>query len=110
MRRVLLPPSVHPSHPDYTRERYSPAQAALYLNVCTDIVYREAQAGRLSHRRDQAKRRGVVQIRRTSGRLHFSQSDLDQWREARRHGASTAIQTSSRAADAIELPAVLRFR
>lgn len=30
---VVLPPSLSPEHPDYTRERYSVPQAAAYLLV-----------------------------------------------------------------------------
>lgn len=67
-----LPPSLAPEHPDYRRERYSVAQAALYLIVHVSRVYADAAAGRLGHRRDGNRR------------LRFSQADLDEWRTARR--------------------------
>ncbi len=69
---VELPPTLAPSDPDYTRERYDVKQAAAYLVVTPTTVYIEANAHALGHRKDGNRRRV------------FSQADLDAWRAARR--------------------------
>lgn len=106
MTPVTLPATVHPDDPEYTRERYSVTQAAAYLNRSTDLVYAEASAKRLGHRRDGTRR------------LFFSQWDLDLWRAARRceqKGAPADSQLIGRvtrprqAAQDLRLPAVRRF-
>lgn len=112
MAPVTLPPSLHRADPDYTRERYAPAQAALYLGKSTEFIYREVAAGRLSHRRDEAKRRRATGVRKTKGRISFSQADLDQWREARRYVGDIAVDNArSVVIDPLEadMPKVLRF-
>lgn len=85
---VVLPPSLSPEHPDYTRERYSVPQAAAYLLVSPSRIYADTSAGQLAHRKDGNRR------------LRFSQADLD------------AVQASSRAPcvpPQLPLPKTLRF-
>lgn len=106
---TTLPVSLHPTDADYQRERYSVAQAALYLGVSTDVVYAEAAAKRLAHRRSAPKRpRTAPRVRKTSGRLHFAQADLDAWRRARRVEVVT-LQAVPSKHEGITLPAVRRF-
>ena len=109
-RALALPPSLRPADADYQRERYSVAQAALYLHVSVDVVYAEVAAGSIGHRRDEPKRtRSAPRVRKTSGRLHFAQSDLDAWRLARRHEPAGRATVEANRIEAIELPAVRRF-
>lgn len=108
-KNVILPASVRADDVDYRRERYSPAQAALYLNVSVDVIYAAVAAGGIGHRRSEPTRaRKTPRTRATSGRLHFAQSDLDAWRAARRHEVSAPASKPEN--EAIELPAKLRFR
>ena len=67
-----VPEPVSEGHPLYRDERYTPPQAAAYLHICVDRVYRYAAGGQLGHRRDGRRR------------LRFSQADLDVWRAAHR--------------------------
>jgi hypothetical protein len=73
-RCTELPPTVATTHPDYARERYSVATAALYLTVPRSAIYRAAAAGRIGHR-----------VISEGQQLHhirlFSQKDLDQYRD-----------------------------
>lgn len=97
-----MPATLTTSDPDYGRERFTVAQAAVYLDIHPSHVYSEAAAGNLSHRRD------------TTHRLRFSQQDLDEWRAARRVPARPhrresfpleAVPSTKR----LPLPSVRRF-
>lgn len=107
MKPITLPPTLHPSHPDYARERYSPAQAALYLEMSVEQVYRLVAAGVIAYRRAAAQRSRAQGVRRTRGRIHFSQADLDAWRRASRCEPLPASHTPT-ALDG-DMPKVLRF-
>ena len=105
MTPVALPPSLPVDHPDYTRERFSVAEAAAYLLVHVTRIYADAAKGELGYRRDGNRR------------LRFSQADLDAWRQARRVEARTTparmVTRSSRPVAApaavLPLPAKRRF-
>lgn len=73
---MTLPPTLRPTDPDYARERYGLSQAAAYLDIGADQLYREVARGRIGFRRNGEK-----------GRIHFSQQDLDEWRQAHRSAA-----------------------
>src|SRR5688572_32870812 len=94
-RPVELPLTLHVKHPDYTRERYDTAQAALYLNVPISSVYTAIGTKTIGHRR-QGHGRG--------GRVRFSQADLDAWRESQRvEPESRIVPRRERAARVAEL-------
>lgn len=75
MRAVTLPPTLRPSDPDYSRERYGPAEAALYLAISKDALYDAVHARAIGHRRLRPGR---------GGKIFFSQADLDAWRASQR--------------------------
>lgn len=70
-----LPPTLPTGHPDLKRERYNSAQAAIYLDVPVDVIYRAVAKRAIGHRRASGSR---------GGRVRFSQADLDAYREAQR--------------------------
>lgn len=71
-RGVELPESLPQSHPDYAgRERYNVVQAAMYLQISTDLVRREMDGREITFRR----------IGRVAS---FTQADLDEYRVSHR--------------------------
>lgn len=80
MIRADLPPSVLPTHPDYTRDRYTLAHAAEYLAVSPKFLYALVAAKRIDHARwSTAKNAKVI----------FNQAALDRYAASRRHPAMT---------------------
>lgn len=70
-----FPPSLDPTDPDYTRERYTTSQAAAYLQMARCLM-----TGIVA--------RGEISYRRVSSRKYlFSQADLDQFRAGQREEA-----------------------
>jgi excisionase family DNA binding protein len=86
MRPVELPPSVAPSDPDYTRERYSVAQAAVYLGLSAHGVYRLVADRQL----------GCLRVGESRGRIRISQADLDHYRRTRRQEATSDARRGAR--------------
>jgi Helix-turn-helix domain len=78
---VELPPTLHPDHPDYGRERYTVRQAAAYLDVSRATVWREASARRIAHRRLPARGAGAPA---QGCQMRFAQRDLDAYRQMTR--------------------------
>lgn len=95
MKTVTLPPSLLSSDPDYTRERYDVDQAALYLGRSADFVYRLVEKNEIGYRRDRSKKRSEARVRRTSGRLSFSQADLDAYRARCRSEAISNVKPAA---------------
>lgn len=85
MTPVVVPTTLHSSDPNYTRERYSVAQAAVYLDVPVGAVYEAVGKRQIAHRR------------LGRGRIRFSQADLDAWRRANR------IEVHTREVDRVAL-------
>lgn len=69
---AVLPELVLENDLRYRLERFTPAQAAGYLHIAIDRVYRYAAGGQIGHVKDGRRR------------IRFSQADLDLWRQARR--------------------------
>lgn len=89
---TVMPLTLPAGHPDLKLERYTAAQAAIYLDVPIWTVYDAIKARSIGHRR-LAKGNG--------GRVRFSQNDLDRWREAHRvEPDGAAIEASSPKSDA----------
>lgn len=96
-----------PTDPRYTLERFSALQAAGYLTISVDLLYRLIARGEISYRRGTQKH----------ARIKFSQGDLDSWRNAQRHEATTGpvakaqrFGRSAPAADVRPLPVIKNRR
>lgn len=77
---VTLPPSVHPTDPNYRRPRYTTAEAALYLTISRESLYTAVQRGELGC----VKLDGPHVVQGSKRRMRFSQADLDAWIDAHR--------------------------
>lgn len=108
-RELTLPRTLTPDDPDYTRERYTLAQAADYLQTSRAALYGLVAKNAIGH---------AIGTRR---RKLFAQSDLDQFRASRRRGpvaqaispvhvgAASARRAQRADANTLQLPKVRRF-
>ncbi len=103
-----------------TRERYSfdVKSAAAYLCIAPSTLYGIAERREIAHLRTRGKvttrvRNGREETLRVSGRLKFSQDDLDAWllahRSPMRLESSAPVPATGTPIDDLPMPAVRRF-